>query len=175
MTPDTLYKLTPPLISLQFLALCWTVNREIKIAGAERQSVIPLPDVINILSLFATVGCLVVLPLATESYLWLSRMILGAAYVLIAFHPFTVAAQYQLWRRKERRENVTDGAGSPYANRQQCMISLFSVLIATAVAGISERTFTFESSRYEPGSRLMFTHHWHCGVSTGANSKNSTQ
>jgi len=134
MTPDTLYRLAPPLISLQFLAFCWTVHREIEVADAERQSVIPLPDVINILSLFATVSCLIVFPLATEAYLWLSRMVLGGAYVLIAFHPFMVAAHYRLWRRKENSGKYTNSAGSPYANREELMISLFSILVATAVA-----------------------------------------
>jgi hypothetical protein len=134
MTPDTLYRLAPPLISLQFLAFCWRVNREIEVADAERQPVIPLPDVINILSLFATVGCLIVLPLASEAYLWLSRMVLGGAYVLIAFHPFMVAAHYRLWRRKEKPGKYTNGARSPYANREELMISLFSILVATAVA-----------------------------------------
>jgi hypothetical protein len=134
MTPDTLYRLAPPLISLQFFAFCWTVNREIKVVDAERQSVIPLPDVINILSLFATVGCLMVLPLATASYLSLSRMVLGGAYVLIAFHPFMVAAHYRLWRRTEKCGKPTDGARCSYANREELMIALFSGLIATAVA-----------------------------------------
>jgi hypothetical protein len=132
MTPDTLYKLAPPLIALQFLAFCWTVNREIEVSDAERQLVIPLPDVINILSLFATVGCLVVVPLATESYFWLSRMVLVGAYVLIAFHPFMVAAHYRLWRRTEKRGKATDGTESPYANREELIISIFSILIATA-------------------------------------------
>jgi hypothetical protein len=134
MTPDTLYRLAPPLISLQLLAFCWTVNREIKVADAERQSVIPLPDVINILSLFATVCCLIVLPLAIESYLWLSRMVLGGAYVLIAFHPFMIAAHYRLWRRKGKFEKDTNGARFPYADREELMISLFSILIANAAA-----------------------------------------
>jgi hypothetical protein len=134
MTPDTLYRLAPPLISLQLLAFCWTVNREIGVVDAERQSVIPLSDVINILSLFATVGCLIVLPLATESYLWLSQMVLGGSYVLIAFHPFMVAARYRLWRRKEKSKKDTNRARSPYANCEELMISLFSILVATAVA-----------------------------------------
>jgi hypothetical protein len=134
MTPDTLYRLAPLLISLQLLGFCWTVNREIGVVDAERQSVIPLSAMINILSLFATVGCLIVLPLATESYLWLSQMVLGSSYVLIAFHPFMVAAHYRLWRRKEKSGKYTNGARSPYANREELMISLFSILIATAAA-----------------------------------------
>jgi hypothetical protein len=55
MTRQTLYNLAPPLIALQFLAFGWRVNRETH--AAERPGVIPLPDVINIMSLFATVGC----------------------------------------------------------------------------------------------------------------------
>src|ERR1700728_1388750 len=62
MTPETLYRLAAPLICLQFFALGWRVNREINAPNTERQPVIPLPDVINIMSLFTTVSCLVVLP-----------------------------------------------------------------------------------------------------------------
>jgi transposase len=53
MTPDTLYRLAPPLISLQLLAFFWAVNREIGFVDAGRQSVIPLSDVINQLDLQA--------------------------------------------------------------------------------------------------------------------------
>ena len=30
MTPGTLYRMAPPLISFQFVAFCWAVNQEIK-------------------------------------------------------------------------------------------------------------------------------------------------
>jgi hypothetical protein len=134
MTPDMLYRLAPPLIALQFLAFGWKVNREITVADADRQTVVPLPDVINVVSLFATVGCLIILPLATDSYLWLSRMVVGGAYVLIVFHPLTVAAHYRLWRRKGTSRPVTDDDRAPYANREELMTSLVSVLVATVVA-----------------------------------------
>lgn len=134
MTPETLYRLAPPLIALQFLAFGWSVHRELNAAYTDRQIVIPLPDVINIISLFATVGCLIVLPIATESYFWLSRMVLGCAYVLIAFHPFTIAAHYQLWQREASSKKVKDGASSPYATREELTTSLVSALIAIVVA-----------------------------------------
>ncbi len=134
MTPETLYRLAPPLIALQFLAFGWRVNREINAADAERQTVIPLPDVINIMSLFATVGCVIVLPLATDSYFRLSRMVLGCAYVLIAFHPLTIAAHYRLWKRKDPGRKAIDKANSPYANREELAASFLSVLIAILVA-----------------------------------------
>ena len=130
MTPETLYTLAPPLVVLQFLALGWRVNREIRLEPAERQTVLPLPDVVNIMSLFATVGCAVILPLATETYLWLSRMILGGAYVLIVFYPFTVAAHYQLWKRKSTSRRATEDARDPYANREELVISVFGILMA---------------------------------------------
>jgi hypothetical protein len=134
MTPDMLYRLAPPLIALQFLAFGWKVNREITAADTERQTVVPLPDVINVVSLFATVGCLIILPIATDSYFWLSRMVVGGAYVLIVFHPLTVAAHYRLWRRKGQSRPVSDGARVPYTNREERITSLVSVLIAAAVA-----------------------------------------
>ncbi len=134
MTPETLYRLAPPLFALQFLAFGWRVNREINVADAERQTVIPLPDVINIMSLFATVGCVIVLPLATESHFRLARMVLVGAYVLIAFHPFTIAAHYRLWKRKDTSRKAIDGASSPYANREELAASFLSVLIAMVVA-----------------------------------------
>ena len=134
MTPETLYRLAPPLIALQFLAFGWRVNREINVADANRQTVIPLTDVFNVMSLFATVGCLIVVPIATESYVWLSRMVLGSAYVLIAFHPLMIAAHYQLWKRKDAPGKATDGASSPYANREELAVSCLSVLLAMVVA-----------------------------------------
>ncbi len=134
MTSETLYGLATPLITLQCLAFGWRVNREIHAADDERQGVIPLPDVINIMSLFATVGCAIVLPLATESYFWLSRMVVSGAYVMIAFHPLAIAAHYRLWRREGIGRRAGDGAGSHYVNREELAVSLLSVLIAIAVA-----------------------------------------
>jgi hypothetical protein len=134
MTPETLYRLAPPLIGLQFLALGWKVNREINLPNTERQTVIPLPDVINIMSLFATVGCLVVLPMVTESYYWLSRIVLGSGYVLIAFYPFTVAAHYGLWTREVPSRKTRDGAKPTYVNREELLTSILSVLIAGVAA-----------------------------------------
>jgi hypothetical protein len=110
------------------------VNREIHAADDERQGVIPLPDVINIMSLFATVGCVIVLPIATESYFWLSRMVVSGAYVLIAFHPLAVAAHHRLWRREGIRRQARDGAGPHNVIREELAVSLLSVLIATVVA-----------------------------------------
>lgn len=134
MAPDTLYRLAPPLIALQFVAFGWRVNREINLGDADRATWIPIPDVLNIMSLLATVICLILVPLATDSYLWLSRMILGAGYVLIAFHPFTTAAHYRLWSRKGRSKYITDGKDYSYATGEELVSSSLSVVLAVLAA-----------------------------------------
>src|ERR1700727_2706600 len=119
MAPDTLYRLAPPLIALQFVAFGWRVSREIQLGDASRATWVPIPDVLNIMSLLATVICLIVVPIATDSYFWLSRVVLGAGYVLIAFHPFTMAAHYRLWSRKSKSGHVTDAKDYPYATSDE--------------------------------------------------------
>jgi hypothetical protein len=110
------------------------VNREINAPNTERQPVIPLPDVINIMSLFTTVGCLVVLPMVTESYSWITRIVLGGGYVLIAFYPITVAAHFGLWTRDVPSRKIRDRANSPYVNREELITSILSILIAGVAA-----------------------------------------
>jgi len=134
MTPDTLYRLAPPLIALQFAAFGWRVNREINLAAAERQTYIPIPDCLNIVSLFATVICLIVIPITTDAYLWLSRMVLAIGYVLIAFHPFTTAAHDRLWSRGGRSKYVAAGKDYPYATGEELVLSSLSVVVAILAA-----------------------------------------
>jgi hypothetical protein len=134
MTPDTLYRLAPPLIVLQFVAFAWRVNREINLRDADRGSWIPIPDVLNIMSLLATVICLIVVPITTDAYFWLSRIVLGAGYVLIAFHPFTIAAHYRLWSRESKRDHVTDGKDYPYATGEELISASLSIILAVVSA-----------------------------------------
>ncbi len=134
MSPDTLYRLAPPLIALQFIAFGWRVNREINLRDVDRGSWIPIPDVLNIMSLLATVICLIVVPITTDAYFWLSRMILGAGYVLIAFHPFTMAAHYRLWSKDGRSKYVTDGKDYPYATSVELVTSSLSVALSILAA-----------------------------------------
>jgi hypothetical protein len=134
MAPDTLYRLAPPLIALQFAAFGWRVNREINLGCGGRGTWIPIPDVLNIMSLLATVLCLIVMPIATDSYFWLSRMALGAGYVLIAFHPFTVAAHCRLWSGEGKSRYVTDGKDYPYATGEELFSSSLSVVLAVLAA-----------------------------------------
>ena len=120
--------------TLSFAAFGWRVNREINLGDSGRATWIPIPDVLNIMSLLATVICLIVVPIATDSYFWLSRMVLGAGYVLIAFHPFTMAAHYRLWSRDGRNKYVTDGKDYPYAKGEELVSALISIILAVLSA-----------------------------------------
>ena len=134
MTPETLYSLAPPLIALQFAAFGWRVNRELNVSPADRGTFVPIPDVLNIISLFAAVICLIVLPVATGVYLWLSRMVLAGGYVLIAFHPLTTAAHYRLWSREGIRNHLRDGKDYPYATTEELVSLFLSVVLSVAAA-----------------------------------------
>jgi hypothetical protein len=134
MTPDTLYRLAPPLIALQFAAFGWRVNRELNLGHAERGTFVLIPDVLNVMSLFAAVICLIVLPVATDTYIWLSRMVLAGGYVLIAFHPLTMAAHYRLWSRQGKNRYVADGKDYPYSTGEELVSSLLSILLAALSA-----------------------------------------
>ncbi len=136
MTLEAMYCLTAPLILLQVLALGWTVDRQIRTPVAQRQSVIALPDVLNIFSFFAVVAFVILMPLVSGSHLLLARTVLGGAYVLLCFYPLTVAAQHRLWRRD------TEGASSfslAYACREELAFAVISVLVAFGVAVWIER------------------------------------
>lgn len=134
MTPDTLYRLAPPLIALQFAALGWRVNRELNLSHAERGNFVLIPDVLNVMSLCAAVVCLIVLPVATDTYLWVSRMVLVGGYVLIAFHPLTTAAHYRLWSREGIRKRAGDANEYPYATTEELVSSSLSLVIAVLAA-----------------------------------------
>jgi hypothetical protein len=106
------------------------MNREINHGEGDRANWIPLPDLLNIASLFATVVFLIVLPIATVEYFWISRIVLGIGYVLIAFHPFTVSAHYCLWRKQDRKKYVAEGKNHPYATGEELVLTVLSVASA---------------------------------------------
>jgi hypothetical protein len=119
---------------MQFAALGWRVNRELNLGHAERGIFVLIPDVLNVMSLFSAVTCLIVLPVASDTYLWLSRMVLAGGYVLIAFHPVTTAAHYRLWSREGIRERVRDGKRYPYATTEELVSSFLSIVLSVAAA-----------------------------------------
>ena len=134
MTVELMYSLAGPLVVMQFLALSWAVHQQIHVPDDEKQAVIALPDVLNILSLFATVAAVIVLPMATSSALPLGRAVLGGAYVLIAFYPLSVAAHHRLWRRKGQGRSTTNSQLLIYASLEEWTLTLTFAFVAAALA-----------------------------------------
>jgi hypothetical protein len=62
MTDETVIRLVPPLLALQFASFGWRINREIAVGDAGRRTWLPLPDYINILSMLAVVSCAILTP-----------------------------------------------------------------------------------------------------------------
>jgi hypothetical protein len=54
--------------------------------------------------------------------------------VLIAFHPFTVAAHYRLWSRDSKSRYDTDRKHYPYATGEELVSSSLSIALAVLAA-----------------------------------------
>lgn len=91
---------------------------------------IPIPDLLNIVSLFATVVCLIILAIGTAEYFLLSRMVLAIGYLFIAFHLFAVAAHNSFWSRKGRGGIVANRQDFSYATGHELALSSLSILVA---------------------------------------------
>src|SRR5438128_2749775 len=102
MSADNVTRLVPPLIALQFAAFGWRINREISVGDANRRTWLPLSDVANILSMLVAVTFLVIVPLAMDGFERTSRAVLAVGYLLLAFHPITMAGHYSLFRKQGR-------------------------------------------------------------------------
>jgi hypothetical protein len=135
MTPDSPSRLTTPLIGLQFAAFGWRINREISVGDAGRRQWLPLPDRLNVLSMAAVIAFLIVIPLVTDEYYWLSRIVLGVGYVLLGFHPITMAAHYRLFSREGRAIYTNNGKDYPKVTGQE-WVSLVISLIVALISGL---------------------------------------
>jgi hypothetical protein len=138
MSADNVTRLVPPLIALQFAAFGWRINREISVGDANRKTWLPLPDVVNISSMLTVVAFLVIIPLASDAFERISRGVLAAGYLLLAFHPTTMAAHYRLFS-KGRSIYTQRGQDYPYATGQEIFMLVLSLALAGAVAWYSAR------------------------------------
>ena len=135
MSPDTLSRLSSPLIALQFAAFGWRVNREIAVSDAGRRSWLPIPDILNILSMFAVIALLIVAPMASDRYGLASRVALGVGYVLIGFHPISMAAHYRLFSSQGRHKYTASGRDYPKVTDQE-IVTIPLSLICAGLAGL---------------------------------------
>jgi hypothetical protein len=122
--------LVAPLLAMQIAAFGWRINREIVVGDQERRAWLPLPDVINILSLLIVTGLCVVVPLASSEFNRSAKTALAVGYTLMAFHPISVACHYRLFSRSGR--TVYSKAGLDYPPITDHEVA--SVVISLAVA-----------------------------------------
>jgi hypothetical protein len=137
MTDETVIRLVPPLLALQFASFGWRINREIAVGDAGRRTWLPLPDYINILSMLAVVSCAILTPLCENRVSNLSRLVVGVAYVLLAFHPVTMAAHYRLlWGRGGRSIYKKD---FPWVTGQEILSASVSIVLAALTGWLLRR------------------------------------
>lgn len=94
--------LTAMLVALQFAAFGWRIVREIQVGDERRKVWLPVTDVVNLLSMASVVFFAVIFPLANGYYSSLSKTFLAVGFVLIAFHPLSMAGHYCLFSEHGR-------------------------------------------------------------------------
>jgi hypothetical protein len=126
--------LVSALIALQFISFGWRLNREITVGDGKRKTWLPLPDYLNVLSLFAIISICVVIPLAGGKCDRLANAALVVGYALIAFHPINEASHYRLFSGKGRSVYLSKSDGDyPWITDQE----IFSVILTFVVASIA--------------------------------------
>ena len=126
--------LIPSILALQFVAFGWRISREIPVGDAGRKTWFPVPDIINILSMLCVVFFCVVVPLKSGHFDGISRVVLAAAFVLIAFHPICMAGHYRLFSTQGRHIYTLRGQDYSYCTVAEAMLVVVAVSLAAAAA-----------------------------------------
>jgi hypothetical protein len=90
------------LVALQFTAFGWRIAREIEILEQKRRTWLPVPDILNIISMLSVIVSGVVLPLAHGKSSSVAKAIVAMGFVLIAFHPLSMAGHYCIFSKNGR-------------------------------------------------------------------------
>jgi hypothetical protein len=122
------------LLALQFTAFGWRINREVQMEDAQRRTWFPLPDYLNVGSMLAVLACVVVPVLAAQTATRLARTVLSICFVLIAFHPISMAAHYRLFSKAGRTIYIERGKDYPWITGQEVASVVISILCSCAAA-----------------------------------------
>ena len=117
------------LVALQFAAFGWRINREITVGDEERRTWFPVADYVNVIMLFLTISCCIVIPLVFGSFGTLKKMVLVAAAILLAFHPITTAGHYGLITKRGREYYADPEEDYPYTTREEIVCFVISIII----------------------------------------------
>jgi hypothetical protein len=130
MSADNVTRLVPPLIALQFAAFGWRINREISVGDSSRKTWLPLPDIVNLISMILVVVFLVVIPLRADGFERLSRCVLAVGYSLLSFHPIVMACHYRLFSREGRSIYTNEKRDYPYFTGQEIVALCIALILA---------------------------------------------
>jgi hypothetical protein len=132
------------LLTLQFAAFGWRINREITVGDHGRRTWFPVNDIVNVLSMVAVVIFCLVLPIApvalggapSVEYLPKSaRVVFAAAAVLLLFHPLAMVAHYGLLNSGGRDAfRKTPDDDYPYCPGQERIVTAASLVAAFSAA-----------------------------------------
>jgi len=115
------------LIAVQFAILAWRIDREVKLTEEGRRSWLPIFDLLNIVSLIATIFSRVVFKNDV-----LADIFVRIGYVLIACYPLNTMAHYGFGRKDGRQRKKRDGDYRYLPGRE--IITLVLTLGFSAVA-----------------------------------------
>ena len=130
MDSETTVRLIAPLLALQFASFGWRINREITVGDQRRRTWLPLPDYINVISMLMVVTFAIIAPLIHHKMEAAEGIVIGVAYVFLAFHPITMAAHYRLWSKAGRSIYPGD---YPWITGQELASAAVSICFATFV------------------------------------------
>ena len=132
------------LLAAQFVLFGWRIQREIHVGDEGRRVWFPVPDILNVLSMFLVLVFCLILPLSSGpsqiAQVVSVKMIFVGALVLLAFHPLAMVAHYGLLNKtgREVRESKADGkkdfAYCPIQERLVIGAALIRALIAAKFA-----------------------------------------
>ena len=125
--------LVPSILALQFVTFGWRINREISVGDSGRKVWLPVPDVLNILSLFMVVAFCIAVPLSSPSG-EASRSVVAAAFVLIAFHPLSMAFHYSLFSEGGRDSALNANGDYQYCPIRERVSVAVSIVLALVAA-----------------------------------------
>ncbi|WP_267098939.1 hypothetical protein [Xanthomonas sacchari] len=126
--------LVAAIMALQFATFGWRINREISVGDAGRRTWLPVPDILNVVSMLSVVAICVILPLKTGVFSNYSRAVLAGSFVLIAFYPLALAGHYRLFSRGGRSIYLEKGRDYPYCTGQEAAALTVATLL-TVLAG----------------------------------------
>jgi hypothetical protein len=134
MNPPDSIAVVSILLALQFTAFGWRITREIQMEDSGRRTWFPLPDYLNVACMLAVALAVMVPVLAGTASTKVVRSVLAVSFVLIVFHPITMAAHNRLFSRTGRAIYDEQGRDYPWITRQE-LVSVVLSMVCAAGAG----------------------------------------